>query len=583
MNKRLKLSRLMAYAGKYRFLTYASWVLSALSSLIALVPFWCIWKLVGEILYEQLTDDLSRWGWLAMSFAALSMVVYIAGLMCSHLAAFRIASNIRMRLLEHVASLPLGSIEKFGSGHLRRTITETSGAAETYLAHQLPDKYGALGAASGIFILLTAIDWRLCLLSILPTILGFVILSRMTGQDMQEKITEYQNALSNMSNEAVEYVRGIPVVKTFGQTVLSFRRFKKAIQDYERWTVSYTNELRIPMMCYTLAVNSIFIFLIAAGIFVMLGGIDKVFLMNLIFTIIAAPLISTTLTRTMRQSEQEMITADAVRRIDEILALPPLTETQTPLKPEEFSVDLEGVTFSYEENKPALSDIPLSVKSGQSIALVGPSGGGKTTAARLVARFFDPQEGLVLIGGVDVKNIPVNELMNQISFVFQDSHLVKGSILENLKMAKPGASREEILEALKSAQCMDILEKFPDGIDTVIGSGNVHLSGGEVQRIAVARAILKDAPIIVLDEATAFADPDNERRMQEALSRLAENKTVILIAHRLSTIINSDKIFVLKDGRVVENGNFNELVKRGGLFSTMWKDYCHSVNWKVGA
>ena len=582
MKERLELSRILAYGGRYRFFTYASWGLSALSAFIAIVPFWCIWRLVDGILAGT-EQDLSCWGWKAVGFAALSMLIYIAGLMCSHLAAFRIASNIRIKLLRHVSALPLGSIERVGSGRLRRTLVETSGAAETYLAHQLPDKYGAMATALGLTSLLLLMDWRLGLLSLLPVALGFFILSRMTGRSMQRKMAEYQDALGAMSNEAVEYIRGIPVVKTFGQTIFSFKRFKEAIQSYEHWTIAYTKELRLPMMGYTLAANSVFVFLTAAGLIAARGGIDRSFLLNLILTIIVAPLISLTLTRTMRQSEQEMVTADALRRIDEILAISPLPEMDSSEYPRDVSVELQNVTFSYGGSEAALSHVSLSDQAGQSIALVGPSGGGKTTLARLVARFFDPQEGRVLLGGTDVRDISLNTLMDNIAFVFQDSRLIRGSIFENVRMARPNASREEVMRALEAAQCVDIIEKFPEGMDTVIGAGNVHLSGGEAQRIAVARAILKDAPVIILDEATAFADPDNERRMQAALSELAKGKTVILIAHRLSTVTGVDKIVVLKDGKITEQGGFEELVAANGLFKRMWDDYRQSVEWKVGA
>ncbi|MBQ9526097.1 MAG: ABC transporter ATP-binding protein [Fretibacterium sp.] len=590
MQKKLELSRLLSYAGRYRFLTYASWVLSALSAFVAILPFWCVWRLIGMILSEAGLHGLSDWGWRAVGFAASSMLIYIAGLMCSHLAAFRIAANVRIRLLRHIASLPLGVIERIGSGRLRRIIVETSGAAETYLAHQLPDKYGAIATALGLTSLLLSMDWRLGLLSLLPIALGFFILSRMTGQSMQRKMYEYQNSLETMSNEAVEYIRGIPVVKTFGQTIFSFKRFKEAIQSYEHWTIAYTKELRLPMISYTLAVNSIFIFLTAAGLIAARGGIDRGFLLKLILTIIVAPLISLTLTRTMRQSEQEMVTVDALNRIDEVLALSPLPEAAFPAHPMNASVELQNVTFCYGGIEPAISKMSFSVQAGQTVALVGPSGGGKTTLARLISRFFDPQEGTVLLGGIDIRNIAVNELMKNIAFVFQDSRLIKGSILDNVRMARTNASRGEVIRALEAAQCMDIIEKFPKGVDTIIGAGSVHLSGGEAQRIAVARAVLKDAPVIILDEATAFADPDNERRMQAALSELAKGKTVILIAHRLSTVTGVSKIVVLKDGRIAEQGGFEELIADNssptatpGLFKRMWEDYRQSVEWKVGA
>ncbi len=585
MKKQSNLSRLLEYAGKHKVLTYASWVLSACSALIALIPFWYIWKIIREVL--QTAPDFSRaqnlphYGWMAVLFAVLSVIVYIAGLMCSHLSAFRIASNVRIHLTHHITTLPLGSIESVGSGPLRRIITETSGSTETYLAHQLPDKSKAIATAAGLLVLLFVFDWRLGILSLVPVALGFLIMTRMTGKSMQQKMTEYQNALSDMSGEAVEYVRGIPVVKTFGQTVFSFKRFKKTIEAYEKWAIAYTKELRTPMMFYTLAINSVFIFLIAAALIFTGNGVTDTFLLNLIFYIIITPVISLTLTKIMFQSENEMIVADALQRIDRILELKPLSSGEHPLHPREASVELRDVTFSYDGNKNALEHISLMIHPGQTVAFVGPSGGGKTTLASMIARFFDPQEGRILVGGVDVRDMKKEELMDTVSFVFQNSRLIKASIFENVRLGKPDATREEVLKALDAAQCMDIIEKFPQGMDTVIGSKGVYLSGGEQQRIAIARAMLKDAPIIILDEATAFADPDNENKVQAAFSRLAKDRTVIMIAHRLSTVVNANHIFVLKDGQITEEGTCKELIAKDGLFNSMWRDYQRSVEWKV--
>jgi ATP-binding cassette subfamily B protein IrtA len=585
LKKQSNLSRLLQYAGGYKSLTYASWIFSSISALIALVPFWYIWKIIKEVLEVspnfKLAENLTHNGWMAVLFAVLSVLVYIAGLMCSHLSAFRIATNIRIRLTDYITTLPLGSVETFGSGRLRRIIAETSGQAETYLAHQLPDKAKAIATTAGLLVLLLVFDWRLGLLSLVPVALGFFIMSKMTGKSMQQKITEYQNALTDMSNEAVEYVRGIPVVKTFGQTVFSFKRFKKTIEAYETWAIAYTKELRLPMMFYTLAINSVFIFLIAAGIIFTRKGVDSEFLLNLIFYIVITPVISLTLTKMMRQSENEMMVTDALQRIDSVLEMEPLQVKGKTLHPKDASVELMDVSFSYDGNKDVLKDISLSIKSGQTVAFVGPSGGGKTTLASIIARFFDPKKGQIRIGGVDVKSIAKEELMDTVSFVFQDSRLIKASILENVKMGKPSATREEVIKVLEAAQCMDIMKKFPQGVDTVLGSKGVYLSGGEQQRIAIARAMLKDAPIIILDEATAFADPDNENRVQAALSKLAENKTVIMIAHRLSTVVGVDTIYVLKDGKIVEKGNCKELLSQKGLFYDMWNNYKCSVEWKV--
>lgn len=585
MKKQSNLSRLLAYAGGHKILTYLSWILSAASALVALVPFWYIWKILKEVLdvapdFEK-AEHITRYGWMAVGFAILAMLVYIGALMCSHLSAFRIATNIRIRLTHHIATLPLGRIEQFGSGRLRRVIAETSGSAENYLAHQLPDKAKALSTTVGLLVLLLAFDWRLGLLSLLPVALGFAIMAKMTGKSMQHKMTEYQNALADMSNEAVEYVRGIPVVKTFGQTIYSFKRFKKSIEAYETWAIAYTKELRLPMMFYTLAINSVFVFLIAAGLLFTRDGVSNRFLLNLIFYIIITPVISLTLTKLMYLSENAMIVNDALQRIDSVLEMPPLETEGAPAHPKDSSVEFRDVTFSYDGNKNALSHISLKIEAGESVAFVGPSGGGKTTLASLAARFFDPQSGSVLVGGVDARRIGKEELMDTVSFVFQNSRLIKASILDNVRLAKPDASEQEVMQALRAAQCMDIIEKFPAGVHTVIGTKGVYLSGGEQQRIAIARAWLKNAPIIILDEATAFADPDNESRVQAAFTELAKERTVIMIAHRLSTVVNADRIFVLRDGELAESGSCRELLDSDGLFRRMWQEYQHSVQWKV--
>ena len=385
-----------------------------------------------------------------------------------------------------------------------------------------------------------------------------------------------------MSSEAVEYVRGIPVVKTFGQTVFSFKKFKGTIDNYERWLIAYTKQLRWPMTLYTLAVNSVFVFLIAGGFLFSHGGADNGILLNLLFYIIITPVISLTLTKLMFMSENGMIVQDAITRIDSVLQSPPLSQPNAPQHPKDNSVTLDHVTFSYDGAKNALEDVSLSIGAGQTAAFVGPSGGGKSTLAALVARFFDPQSGSISIGGVNVKDIDKNKLMDTVSFVFQNSRLIKGSILDNVRMSKPDATDDEEFSALRAAQCMDIIEKFPDGANTVIGSQGIYLSGGETQRLAIARAMLKNAPVLILDEATAFADPDNETRVQAAFKELAKGRTVIMIAHRLSTVVNADRIFVLKDGHLTEDGTFAELSKgEQSLFGTMWRDYQQSVQWKV--
>ena len=585
MKKQSNLSRLLQIAGSHKYLTYASWALSAVSALIALVPFYYIWKVMQEVLAVapdfSRAQNLTHNGWMAVLFAVIAVLVYIGALMCSHKGAFRIATNLRLQTMEHIVKLPLGFAESFGSGRLRKIVNESSAATETYLAHQLPDRANAIATPCGLLLLLLVFDWRLGLLSLVPVVLGFLIMMAMTGPRMQEKMKEYQNALDDMSNEAVEYVRGIPVVKTFGQTIFSFKKFKDSIDRYKVWVIAYTKELRAPMMFYTAAINGVFAALIAGGLIFTRGGVTPDFMLDLMFYIIITPIISVTLTRIMFQSENAMIVDDALQRIDSVLNLNPLAEPEKPERPKDASVQLSHVHFSYDGENEVIKDISISIPAGQTVAFVGPSGGGKTTLANLICRFFDPQDGQVKIGGVDVKHIAKEELMNTVSFVFQNSRLIKASILENVRMGKPDAIREEIMAALHNAQCDDILEKLPQGADTVIGTKGVYLSGGEQQRIAIARVMLKNAPVVILDEATAFADPDNESRVQAAFSKLSQGKTVIMIAHRLSTVAGADQIYVVEDGRITESGKSQELLEKGGMFSRMWQDYQLAVQWKV--
>lgn len=575
----------MGYAGKHRYFTYASWLLAVISALIALLPFVYIWKIIKEVLdvapnFSSATGLVHN-GIMAMIFAIVSFLVYISALMCSHLAAFRVATNMRVAVTEHIAKLPLGFADSFGSGKLRKIINDSTGATETYLAHQLPDKYAALATPVGLLVLLFVFDWRLGLLSLIPVVLAFLVMSSMTGKHMAEKMKQYNNALENMSNEAVEYVRGIPVVKTFGQSVFSFKKFKSTIDEYQKWVVAYTKDMRVPMMFYTAAINGVFAFLIAGALWFTADGVTNGFLLNLIFYIVITPVISLTLTKMMYMSENNMIVKDALERIDGVLSVSPMSESETPEYPADSSVELNDVHFSYDGKNEVIRGVSMNIGAGQTVALVGPSGGGKSTLAGLMARFFDVKSGSIKVGGADIREIPKEELMNAVSFVFQDSKLIKATIAENVKLGKPDATDEEVAAGLHTAQCDDIIQKLPDGADTVIGTKGVFLSGGERQRIAIARAVLKNAPVIILDEATAFADPDNEAKVQKAFSELSKGKTVIMIAHRLSTVANADCIYVIKDGLIAESGRRDELLEKNGVFAEMWKEYAASVGWKV--
>lgn len=585
LKKQSNLSRLLSYAGGHKYFTYVSWILSAVCALTALVPFWYIWKIINEVLKASpnfgSAQNLTHYGIMAMAYAIISYLIYIGALLCSHLAAFRIAANMRIDITEHIAKLPIGFTDSFGSGKLRKIINDSTAATETYLAHQLPDKYAAMATPVGLLALLLVFDWRLGLLSLVPVAAGFAVMSAMTGKRMEEKMRQYGNALAAMSNEAVEYVRGIPVVKTFGQSVFSFKKFKATIDEYKKWVLAYTKDMRLPMMLYTAAINGVFAFLILGAFWFTNGTVTSEFFVNLLFYIIITPVISVTLTKIMYMSEEGMVISDAIERIYSVLNAEPMSVGNNSHKPKSASVELESVHFSYDGKKEVISDISLKIKCGQTVAFVGPSGGGKSTLASLISRFFDVNSGSIKIGGVDVRDIPKDELMNTVSFVFQNSKLIKASILDNVKMGKSNATDEEVLNALRAAQCMDIIEKFPDGVNTVIGSRGVYLSGGEMQRIAIARAVLKNAPIIILDEATAFADPDNEVKVQTAFAKLSEGKTVIMIAHRLSTVRNADCIYVIADGKIAEYGNRAELIEKKGMFYKMQNDYQSSVSWKV--
>lgn len=588
MKKQSAFSKLMYYAGSHKYLTYASCILAALSALIALIPFYDVWCIMKEVLEVRpdfsVAVHIKSYGWQAVGFALLSMVIYIAGLMCSHKAAFRVQATMRTVMMEHIMKLPLGYVESQGTGKIRKIVADSSAATETYLAHNLPDKAVSIATPVGLLIMMAVFDWRLGLISLIPAVIAFLLMGTlMMGPKLAEDMKEYQNALEAMSSEAVEYIRGIPVVKTFGQTVFSFKRFKKAIDEYEKWTISYTKSMMKPMVGFTTAANGIFAVLIIAAYIFTGHGVTDTFILNLFFYIIITSILTVTLMKIAYAGESQMIVEDALNRMDEILNVQTLPEAKTVKKPKDAAVSVENITFAYEDGKRnAINGISLQAKVGEHIALVGPSGGGKTTLASLIARFWDVKSGAIKIGGVDVKDIDSKELMNQVSYVFQDSKLLKMSILENVRMGRPDATDEEVMQALKDAQCMDIIEKFPDGVRTMIGSKGVYVSGGESQRLAIARAFLKNAPILILDEATAFADPDNERLVQQAFKKLSKDKTVIMIAHRLSTVTNADCIYVLAEGKVAERGTHEQLIEKDGIYKHMWSEYNKSVNWQVG-
>lgn len=586
--KKSAFSKLMELAGNHKYFSYISFVLAVISAWIALIPFYDVWRIIKEII--EVRPDFNKavhitsYGWQAVGFALLSMVFYIAALMCSHKAAFRVQANMRIYMMEHIMKLPLGYVESEGTGKIRKIVTDSSAATETYLAHNLPDKAVSYATPIGILAMMAVFDWRLGLISLIPAVLAFVIMgTMMMGPKMAEDMKQYQNSLETMSSEAVEYVRGVPVLKTFGQTIFSFKRFKAAIDDYEKWTIDYTKAMMLPMIGFTVFSNAIFAALIIAVYALCGNAITDTFLLNLIFYILITATLTTTLMKVAYAGESQMIVEDALKRMDEILDVKELPDGTSDNKIKDVSVSLKNVKFSYDDAKTnAIDGISLDIKAGEHIAFVGPSGGGKTTLASLIARFWDVSNGSISIGGVDIKNIQNKKLMDTVSYVFQDSRLLKTSILENVRMGRPDASDSEVIEALKKAQCSDIIDKLPEGVNTVIGSKGTYVSGGEMQRLSIARAFLKNAPILILDEATAFADPDNEKKVQLAFESLSKDKTVIMIAHRLSTVTNADCIYVLKDGKIAESGTHEALVDAGGVYAHMWNEYNKSVNWQVG-
>lgn len=585
--KESTLSKLMHFAGNHKYYVYASCILAAISAFIALVPFYDMWRIIKEVLEVRPNFNeaihIKSYGWHAVLFALLAMVFYIAALMCSHKAAFRVQATMRTKMMEHIMKLPLGYVESQGSGKIRKIVMESSATTETFLAHNVPDKVVSKATPIGLLIMMAIFDWRLGLMSLIPAIIAFVLMfTAMMGPKMAEDMKQYQNALETMSSEAVEYVRGVPVVKTFGQTIFSFKKFKEAIDAYEKWTLDYTKSMMKPMVCFTTFANGIFAALIIAAYLFAGNQITDQFILNLFFYILITSILTTTLMKVAYAGESQMLVEDALNRMDSIMKVQPLPESKQTQIPSDASIDIENISFTYQDaSTKAIDNLSMHIKSGEHVALVGPSGCGKTTVASLISRFWDVNEGSIKIGHVDVKDIEQKELMNQVSYVFQDSRLLKMSILENIRMSRPEASDEEVIQALKDAQCQDIIDKFPDGVHTVIGSKGVYVSGGESQRLSIARAFLKNAPILILDEATAFADPDNEVLVQKAFEKLSKNKTVVMIAHRLSTITNADCIYVLGNGHIVESGKHEELLETKGVYEHMWHQYNQSVKWKV--
>ena len=593
MKKNSEISRMFQFAGNRHWLTIAGMVLAGVSTVFSMLPFVCIWFVVRDLLNALAAGDITlavnsgRYAWQAVGFAVVSIFLYFLALCCAHLAAFRTATNMKKAALHHIVTLPLGYFSQNATGRLRKVIDDNAGLTEAFLAHQLPDLTGAVVMPITVLILIFVFDWRLGLCCLVPLGISVFCMKQMMGGDNAHFMEGYMTALETMNKEAVEYIRGIPVVKVFQQTVYSFKNFHAAIEEYEKYASGYALKCRLPLTGFNVALNSTFILLIPVACLLLAGVSGQAayqdVLLDFLFYSLFTPVCTTMMNRVMFASEQLMAAKSAVNRIEAVLNEQPLPEPDHPQQPKDSSVVFENVSFHYPgTEEKALDGVSFAVPAGKTVALVGASGSGKSTAAKLLPRFYDVTNGRVLVGGVDVRQIDKQSLMQETAFVFQNTRLFKDTLLENIRAAKPDATREEVMQAVEAAQCKELVDRLPDGLDTVVGSGGVYLSGGENQRVALARAILKDAPIVVLDEATAFADAENEHLIQLAFEKLTKNKTVLMIAHRLSTIQNADLILVFDGGRIIERGTHKELLAADGRYAAMWQDYQTSIRWKVG-
>ena len=591
--KQSDLAVLLEYAGNYRGLTFLGLGLSAIAMLLGMAPYVCIWLVVRDLIAVapdwSAATSVGTYGWMAFGFAVAGILVYFAALMCTHLAAFRTASNIRKQGMAHLTNTPLGYFDNNASGLIRNRLDGASAETETLLAHNLADIVGTIVMFVGTIVLMLVFDWRMGAACLVTAVISFAALFSMMGGKNATLMAEYQAAQDRMSKAGVEYVRGIPVVKVFQQTVNSFKAFKEAIDDYSAKAGHYQGDIcRVPQSINLTFTEGAFVFLVPVVLFLAPGALASGdfagFVTDFAFYAVFSAIISTALAKIMFAASGMMLASTALGRIRQVTDAPVLEVTDSPIAPQGNRVEFKNVSFTYEgATEPALKNVSFTVEPGQTVALVGPSGGGKTTAASLIPRFWDVSSGAVEVGGVDVRQMDPHVLMDQVAFVFQNSRLFKTSIAEDVRAARPEATREEVEAALAAAQCADIIAKLPEGIDTKIGTEGTYLSGGEQQRIALARAILKDAPIVVLDEATAFADPENEALIQKAFAALTQGRTVIMIAHRLSTVVGADKIVVLDAGSVVEEGTHEQLASAGGLYARMWEDYNKAATWRISS
>lgn len=573
--------------GKRKVLLPASMLLSALSALAGMLPYILIWLIVRELLeHGEITSsgNVVTYAWWAAGMAVASIVLYFAALMSSHLAAFRVESNLRKEAMRQIVRIPLGFLDINTSGRIRKIIDDNAGVTHSFLAHQLPDLAATFLVPLVAAILIFVFDWILGLACIVPVIIAMLVMGFMMNAEGRQFMKSYMTSLEEMNTEAVEYVRGIPVVKVFQQTIYSFKNFHRCIMNYNKMVFGYTRMWEKPMSLYTVIING-FVFFLAPLAILLIGysGNYASVLLNFFLFVLITPVFSQSIMKSMYLNQALGQASEAIGRLENLVAYEHLTVVEHPQPVKEFSIQFEKVSFSYPgANQKAVDDVSFTIPQGNTVALVGASGGGKTTIARLVPRFWEATEGKVLIGGINVREIAPEELMKYISFVFQNTKLFKTSLLENIKYGNPDATMEEVERAVDMAQCREIINKLPLGLNTKIGTEGTYLSGGEQQRIVLARAILKNAPIIVLDEATAFADPENEHLIQQALKELTKGKTVLMIAHRLSSITDADNILVIDKGKIAEQGTHANLLGKQGIYYHMWNEYQQSVRWTIG-
>lgn len=586
--KEFVLKRFLPYMGRKKILLPISMILSGISAVLNMLPFVFIWCIIRNILATPQAIDVSTisfYAMLAFASAIGGIIIYFAAILSSHLAAFRVEAGLQKVGMEKILHMPLGFFDTYASGKIRKIVNDGAGTTHSFLAHQLPDIAGSIVSPVILIGLIFFVDWRMGIACLIPILLGFITMSFMMSEEGKRFQKIYYDSLEEMSSESVEYIRGIPVVKTFGQTIFSFKRFHDSIIKYKNMVHAYTLLWKRPMSFYTVMMQSATFFLIPMSLFLIRrGGNLSLVIADFTFYLLVSPIFSMLLMKSMYFQQNASIAEQAIDRLDQLFTYPPMVYPQNSITLKNHRVEFKDVAFSYEKGgKKALDNISFTLQEGETIALVGASGGGKSTIARLAARFFDVDKGEVRIGGINVKDIPKKELMDNISFVFQSTKLLKGSLRDNITFGKENVREEELNKAIELSQSRDIIDSLPDGLATIIGSKGTYLSGGEQQRIALARAIVKDAPIVLLDEATAFADPENEYLIQKALKELSRGKTTLMIAHRLSSVQHVDRILVIEEGKIAETGTHSDLLKKGGVYKAMWEEYQRSVEWKIVA